>query len=184
MKALIFFIIPFFAYTQDISPYYPTKQTDAYRGNEATQLTYYDSMFVQGLIPNFLSNNMGMVQMSSDMDSKTSTIKQVYQDSFSTGKLVFQIKTDVITSNVPIPEIVTSIKITGTSDRVKSFFINYWGTKIDWDSEKSDVERKQMQDIIRFYHNSGKPYITITNSTFKNKNDFEIHFNKLLNENQ
>lgn len=177
---LLMFFYGYNTFAQDISPYYPAKQGSAYRGNEPTQLTYYDSMFVQGLIPNFLSNRMGMTQISVDGDK---IIKQVYQDGFSNGKLIFELHTEPINSKVDFPEIVKSIKITGTKDRVIAFFIEYWGTKIDWDPKKSDVERLQMQDVIKFYFNNGKPYITITNSTYKTTKEFEDHFNKLLAEN-
>lgn len=180
---LLIFFYSYYTFAQDISPYYPAKQGNAYRGNEPTQLTYYDSMFIQGLLPNFLSNRMGMAQVSADRDEKTSVIKQVYQDGFSDGKLIFDLKTEMINSKVDIPEVVKSIKISGTKDRVIAFFVEYWGTKIDWDPKKSDVQRLQMQDIIRFYFNNGKPYIIVTNSTYKNTKEFEDHFNKLLAEN-
>lgn len=177
---LLLFFYGYYISAQDISPYYPTKQSSAYRGNEPTQLTYYDSMFVQGLLPNFLSNRMGMTQISVDGNK---VIKQVYQDSFSNGKLIFELYTDTINSKVDFPEIVKSIKISGTKDRVIAFFVEYWGTKIDWDAKKSDVQRLQMQDVIKFYFNNGKPYITITNSAYKTTKEFEEQFNKLLAEN-
>lgn len=183
MKNLIFILFSCFIFGQDVSPYYPAKQDNAYRGGEPSQLTYYDTSFIQGLLPNFLRNNLGMTQISTDMDVKTKTIRQTYQDSFSTGKLTFTITTDVIDSNVTNPEIVTSVKITGTPSRVLDFFVRYWDSTIDFESIKADVERKHFQDIAKLYFNKGKPYILVVNNAYKNTKEFEIFFNKLLSDN-
>lgn len=184
MKKLLFFLLlSGFAFGQEISPYYPAKQENARRGNEPSQLTYYDSQFVQGLLPNFLSNKMMMTQIDTDFDIKTKTLRQSYQDKFSSGKLIITLTTDLINSKVEVPEIIKSIKITGTPERVITFFVEYWDTTLDFRSLKSDVERKHMQDVARFYFNKGKPYITVTNGTFKNTKEFEEYFNKLLADN-
>ncbi|ROI09779.1 hypothetical protein EGI11_03205 [Chryseobacterium sp. H3056] len=181
MKKLLFFLlISTLCGAQNVSPYYPAKQDNAYRGNEPSQLTYYDTSFVQGLIPEFLKNNLGMIQVSSEMDVKTKNIKQIYQDQFSDGKLVFDLSTDVINADVQNPEVVSAVKITGTPERVISFFVRYWDTTIDFKTLKSDIERRQMQDVANLYFNKGKPYIMVKNNTYKSAKEFEPHFAKLL----
>lgn len=177
-KLLLFILISGFTFGQEISPYYPAKQDNAWRGNEPTQLTYYDAMFVAGALQNFVTDHMAMAVTGSDASTYH------FQDKFSTGKLNITLKQEKINSNVAVPEIVTSIKISGDKDRVYTFFIDYWGTTIDWDAKKSDVERKHQQDVIRLHFNSGKPYITITNGTYKNTADFEAYFNTLLEKPQ
>ena len=179
-KLLLFLLLSSFAFGQYVSPYYPTQQTNAVRGFEATQLTYYDTSYVQSVIPAFLSNNLGMTQINTDLDRKTHILTQVYQDKFSSGKLIFQMSTSVINSDVILPEIVTSIKVTGSPDRVISFFVRFWDTTLDFTNIKSDVERKHMQDVARFYFNKGKPYINVINNTYKSAKEFETFFNELL----
>lgn len=177
-KILLFILMSGFAFGQEISPYYPAKQDNAWRGNEPTQLTYYDAMFVAGALQNFVTDRMAMAVTGSDASTYH------FQDKFSTGKLNITLKQEQIKANVAIPEIVTSIKISGDKDKVYTFFVEYWGTTIDWDAKKSDVERKHQQDVVRLHFNGGKPYITITNGTYKNTADFEIYFNTLLEKPQ
>ncbi len=179
-KALLFLLFSAFAFGQNVSPYYPAKQPEAYRELETSQLTFYDTMFVQSVIPEFLSRAMGMTQIDSDLNPKTMVLKQIYQDQFSTGKLNFEFKTDVIKSEVETPEIVKSVKITGTPERVIRFFVRYWDTSLDFETVRADVERKHFQDIVKFYFNKGKPYILVTNSTFKSTKEFEDFFNNKL----
>lgn len=182
-KTLLLLLFSVFAFGQNVSPYYPAKQSEALRGLEPSQLTYYDTIFFQSLIPEFLNRNMAMTQVDTDLNPKTMVLKQSYQDQFSTGVLNFEVKTDVIKSNVETPEIVKSIKVTGTPERVIRFFVRYWDSTLDFESVKSDVERKHLQDSAKFYFNKGKPYILVTNNTYKTTKDFEIFFNKKLKEN-
>ncbi|GAA5096831.1 hypothetical protein GCM10023210_31130 [Chryseobacterium ginsengisoli] len=171
---IILLLFSSFAFGQEISPYYPAKQDNAWRGNEPTQLTFYDAMFVAGALQNFVSDHMAMAVTGSDASTYH------FQDKFSTGKLNIALKQEQIKANVPNPEIVTSIKISGDKDKVFTFFVEYWNTTINWDAKKSDIERLHQQDVIRLHFNAGKPYITITNGTYKNKADFEAFFNTLL----
>lgn len=176
-KLLLFILLSSLAFGQEISPYYPAKQENAWRGNEPTQLTFYDAMYVAGALQNFVTDRMAMAVIGSDASTYH------FQDKFSTGKLNIAIKQEQIKANVDNPEIVTSIKISGDKDKVYTFFVEYWGTTIDWDAKKSDIERLHQQDIIRLHYNNGKPFITIINGTYKNKADFEAFFNTLT-ENQ
>lgn len=173
-KLLLFILMSGLSFAQEISPYFPAKQDNAWRGNEPTQLTYYDAMFVTGTLQNFVSDRMAMAVTGS-----TGTTFH-FQDKFASGKLNISLKQEQIKSDVAVPEIVTSIKIYGDKDKVYTFFTEYWGTTIEWNPKKSDVERLHQQDIIRLHFNNGKPYITITNGTYKNTADFEVFFNTLL----
>ncbi|MCT2563965.1 hypothetical protein [Chryseobacterium herbae] len=173
-KILLFILLSVFTFGQEISPYHPAKQDNAWRGYEPTQLTFYDAMFVAGALQNFVTDRMAMVVTGSDASTYH------FQDKFSTGKLNIALKQEKIKSNVAVPEIVISIKISGDKDKVYTFFVEYWGTTIDWGAKKADVERTHMQDVIRLHFNGGKPYITITNGTYKSTSDFENFFNTLL----
>ena len=171
---IILLFISSLVFGQEISPYYPAKQENAWRGNEPSQLTYYDAIYVAGTLQNFITDRMAMAVTGSDASTYH------FQDKFSTGKLNVTLKQEKINSNVAVPEIVTSIKISGDKDKVYAFFADYWETTIDWNAKKSDIERKHQQDVVRLHFNNGKPYITIINGTYKNTSDFEAHFNTLL----
>lgn len=192
---LLFLLLSAFAFGQDISPYYPAKQTDAWRGLEPTQLTYYDEQYVQGAVSNFMSLKMGMTSLESqdtDWNTKAQFYSSVFQDRFSTGKIKVTYYYDKmqakvffagISETIENPAIIKSLKITGTPNRVIAFFVEYWGSNLDFNSIKADVERKQMQDVAKFYYNKGKPYIIIENNTYKSTKEFEDFFNLRLQEN-
>jgi len=170
-------------FSQEISPYYPTKQDNAYRGAEASQLTYYYSDYVQGLLQNFLDYNLMMSLIDTKVDLKNKIYTQVYQDKFSTGKLYVNLYFDKIDANVTNPEIIKSIKITGTRMNVIYFFVKFWDTTIQYEDVKADVERNQLQDKARLYFNTGKPYIVISNTAYHTTKDFEEFYKKLLADN-
>lgn len=184
-KNLFFLFFSVFSYAQYVSPYYPLKQDAEYRAEKPGQLTYYSSDFVQGLLQNFMKYRLGMSMIDSKSDDKNKAYTQIYQDMFSTGKLYVTLKWEIIrpksaSEDDIIPEVVKSIKITGTPSRVISFFVYYWDTTIDFESVKSDIERKHMQDVAHFYFNKGKPYILVKNGTFDTIKEFEEYFNTLL----
>jgi hypothetical protein len=178
-KLLLFILFSGFAFGQDISPYYPAKQLEALQGNEPTQLTYYDSQYTTNCLISFLTYRMGMSQLEPQKGKTDSETIYPFQDKFSDGKIYVTLNEAKINTDALYPVIVTSLKINGTKDRVFSFFINYWNTTIDWDAKKSDIERKHFQDVIRLHFNNGKPYITITNASYKNTKEFEAFFNDL-----
>lgn len=175
-KIILFLLLASFSFAQEISPYYPATQPEAYRG-EVTQLTYYDVMYVQLALQGFVNDRLGMTLLDSDMNKTSATYK--FQDRFSTGKLIINLVQTPINVDSNVPVIVQSVKISGSKDRVFSFFVNYWGTTINWDAKKSDVERRHMQDIVRLHFNGGNPYITVTNAAYKTPKDFEVFFNDL-----
>lgn len=179
MKKIIFFLLlSCFCLGQEISPYYPATQPEAYLG-ETTQLTYYDSQYVINNLISFLSYNMLMTQTDIKKGKTAFENTYVFQDKLSNGKLYITLQEAEINVKALYPVIVIKLKISGTKDRVFSFFINYWNTTINWDASKSDVERRHMQDIIRLHFNNGNPYITVANATYKNSKDFENFFNDL-----
>lgn len=182
MKKLILLLLPLFSFSQEISPYYPIKQDNAYRGYEPTQLTYYSSDYVQGTIANFLDRQMMMTQIDVKADVKSKSYTQIYQDKFSDGKLMVTLNYDVIDAAVTNPEIIKSLKITGSRMSVLGFYVRFWHTKMKFEDITADVERNHLQDKVKLFFNNGKPYITITNTTYPTSKDFTAHYNKLLSE--
>lgn len=143
----------------------------AWRGLEPTQLTYYDFEYVQGALQNFLNDRMVMTNTDAFFD-KNKNLTLAYQDKMSNGKLNFTFNNFTAKINDEDVEITKSILVKGTPNRLFNFFVNYYKSTMHFNDFKSDVMVHQMQDDVRLFFNSGKPYITITNSTYKSKDEF------------
>ena len=81
---------------------------------------------------------------------------------------------------------IRSAKMTGDKERLLDFFIVFWETTINFKepSGNSDVSLNMGQDVVKYYFNKGKPYITVTNSTYKNLEEFKVYFETLKAENK
>lgn len=185
MKKIVFILSFLCGYTsilsQEITPYYPTKESrEAWLGYTPTQLTYYDDAYVQGAIMNFVSMNLGMTNIDMTANRKKKEFTSIFQDQFSTGKLYITYKYDIIDVDMVNPAIIKSIIIKGDTDRVISFFVRFWRTNYHSDDLKENVTRKHLQDVITFYFNKGKPYIEIKNGTFNSVSEFETYFKEKL----
>jgi hypothetical protein len=76
---------------------------------------------------------------------------------------------------------IRTLKITGSKDRLISFFVEFWNTTINFEAPtgNSDVSLLTGQDVVKYFINKGKPYITITNSTYKSLEEFKTFFDTI-----
>ena len=185
-KILLLTLLTFslFIQAQEVSPYYPAKNNVTDPFNFTSQLTYFDLNYISNNISEFLTYRMNMVVEKED-DSKLL---------FDGGKNVYQY-TDriaasgshnlIITYNVGKTNdiyVIKSVTISGDKERVYDFFVEFWKTTINFKepSGKSDVSLLTGQDVVKLFFNKGKPYITVTNGTYKTIEEFNLKFNQLL----
>lgn len=187
-KIILLFLIIMgegFLYSQEITPYYPTKESrEAWLGYTPTQLTYYDDIYVQGAIMNFISANLGMTNIDMTANRKKKEFTSIFQDRFSTGKLYVTYKYDTIDVDIVNPTIIKSLVIRGDSDRVISFFVQFWKTNYHSDDLKENIIRRHLQDVATFYYSKGRPYIEVKNSAFSSVREFEAYFKDKLMKNK
>ncbi|MDV6170217.1 hypothetical protein R1T16_17405 [Flavobacterium sp. DG1-102-2] len=172
-----------FCQGQDVSPYYPAKNKVSDPYDFTSQLTYFDMNYISNNISEFLTYRMNMGVSKTD-DSKlmhdggvytvhyTDKISQSGNQSLTISYNVVKV-TDIYT--------IQSVKITGSPDRVISFFVEFWQTSMNFEAPKgkSDVSLLTGQDVVKFYFNKGKPYIDVTNNTFKTVAEFEKYYKNL-----
>lgn len=171
---------------QEVSPYYPAKNVVKDPYHFTSQITYFDMNYSTNNISEFMKYRLNMAVTKTD-DSKllhtggTYIIEYTDRLSFSGGKNL------IFTYNVgKVNDIYTikSLKITGSKERLISFFVEFWQTSINFEkpSGKSDVSLRTGQDVAKFFFNKGAPFITVSNSSYKNIEDFKEYFNKLIAE--
>jgi len=176
-------LLAMFTQAQEVSPYYPAKNKVSDPYDFTSQLTYFDMNYISNNISEFLTYRMNMVVTKSD-DSKLlhdgGNYIIEYADRISQsgkGSLIINY-TVVMVENVYT---IQAVKISGSKDRVISFFVEFWQTAMNFEAPKgnADVSLLTGQDVAKFYFNKGKPYILVTNSTFKTKEEFIKYFKKL-----
>lgn len=168
---------------QEISPYYPCKNTISNPYYFSSQITYFDMNTICDNISDFLLYRMNMDVSKRDHskllhDGGAYIIN--YTDELTQSgheNLIFNYNIGKVDNVYTIK----SLKITGSKQRLISFFIQFWQASKDFKtpSGKSDVTFLIGQDVARFYFNKGKPYITVTNNIYKSLDEFNIYFQAL-----
>lgn len=172
-----------FTQAQEVSPYYPAKYTGKTGFHFTSQLTYFDLNFISNNISEFLLNRLSMVVEKTD-DSKllfdggrytVNYVDRLSQSGLKKLAVVYEVSkvNDVYTIN--------SVTINGSDERVTDFFIEFWQTAMNFEEPKgnSNVSVLTGQDVVKYYFNKGKPYVAVTNGTFKTVEEFKNHFQKL-----
>lgn len=175
-----FLLISFLGSSQEVSPFYPAKYIGDKPARFTSQMTYFDLNFINTHVGEFLNFKMAMSIEETDSSKLTHNggkLTTVYVDKISQSKAA---KLTITYDVVKVSDIYTiqSVKITGDKQRVVDFFIEFWQTSINFKepSGNSDVSLNMGQDIVKYYFNKGKPYITVTNSTYKNVEEFKTFF--------
>lgn len=168
---------------QEVSPFYPAKNVVNDPYDFTSQITYFDMNYISNNISEFLTYRMNMAVVKSD-DSKLLHNGGAYTITYTDKVSQSGNQNLVFTYNVGIVDnvyTVKDLKITGSNKRVISFFVNFWQTSKNFTapSGNSDVSLLTGQDVAKFYFNKGKPYITVTNNTFKSLEEFKTYFQKL-----
>ncbi|WP_269233833.1 hypothetical protein [Flavobacterium flavigenum] len=180
---LTYLFLSISAQSQKVSPYYPAKHVVDDPSTFTSQITYFDMNYITNNISEFLTYSMYMVLTKSD-DSKLlydgGSYTITYTDKFAQSgnkKLIF----DYSIGKVDDVYTIKSLKITGSEDRLITFFVEFWQTTKNFTAPagNSDVSLLTGQDVAKFYFNKGKPYITVTNNTFKSIEEFKEYFHKL-----
>jgi len=168
---------------QDVSPYYPAKNivNDPY--DFTSQITYFDMNYITNNISEFLSYRMNMAVTKTDNtkllhDGGNYTV--TYADKLGqsgNANLIFSYSIGLVDNIYTIK----NLKITGSKERLISFFVEFWQTSKNFTSPSgnSDVSLLTGQDVAKFYFNKGKPYITVTNNTYKSLDEFKVYFQNL-----
>lgn len=172
-----------FVNAQEVSPYYPAKNVVNDPYYFTSQITYFDMNYITNNISEFLTYRMNMTVTKSD-DSKLlhdgGSYTVTYTDKLAQSgynNLIFNYSIGMVDNVYTIK----SLKITGSKERLISFFVEFWQTSKNFKapSGNSDVSALTGQDVAKFYFNKGKPYITVTNNTFKSLDEFKVYFQKL-----
>ena len=171
------------AKSQEVSPFYPAKYIGDNPARFTSQMTYFDLNFMNTRTSEFLYHKMAMDVEKSDASKLAhdgGKLTTIYVDKIAQGAASHLIITYDV---VKVSDIYTigSVKITGDKKRVLSFFINFWKTSINFETPAgdSDVSLNMGQDVVKYFFNKGKPYITVTNSTYKNVDEFKVYFENL-----
>lgn len=187
MKKIIIFLLfyNFTLFAQEVSPYYPAKYIGENPSEFTSQLTYFDSNFICNKVSDFIHYKMAMTVDSSNdskllYDGGELTYRYVNMFSSSNKGLIIKYYIGMVNDIYTIK----SVKISGDSDSVISFFINFWQTSMNFKepSGKSDVSLLTGQDVVKFYFNKGKPYISVTNGTYKTIEEFNLKFNQMKSQ--
>lgn len=181
-KLLLLFLLSasFSGKSQEVSPFYPAKYVGERRFGFTSQMTYFDLNFININVSEFLTYKMLMDIEKTDSSKLLHDGGKLiisYSDRFAqSGSLKLAIAYDVV--KVQDVYTIQAAKITGDKKRIISFFINFWETTINFEepSGNSDVSLNMGQDVVKYYFNKGKPYITITNGTYKNAEEFRTFF--------
>lgn len=184
MKSRIILILSmlfsFVVNAQEVSPYYPAKGNFKSPYYFTSQLSYFDLNYISNNISEFLTYRLNMVVDKDDSskllkDGGTYNISYVDRISTSGNEKINFVYTVGLVDNVYT---IKTVKITGTKESLITFFVEFWQTTINFQepSGKSDVSLLTGQDVVKYYVNKGKPYITITNNTFKDLEEFKKHF--------
>lgn len=180
---ILLFFISFFSHSQEVSPYYPAKNmvNDPY--DFTSQITYFDMNYITNNISEFLSYRMNMAVTKTDNtkllhDGGNYTV--TYTDKLGqsgNANLAFNYSIGIVDNVYTIK----SLKITGSKERLISFFVGFWQTTKNFTSPSgnSDVSLLTGQDEAKFFFNKGKPYITVVNKTFKTIEEFKVYFQDL-----
>ncbi|MDA6068657.1 hypothetical protein NJT12_03400 [Flavobacterium sp. AC] len=185
MKIIIFscLLIVSFVNAQEVSPYYPAKNVVNDPYDFTSQITYFDMNYITNNISEFLTYRMNMTVTKTDNskllhDGGSYTI--IYGDKIAqsgNANLVFNYTIGIVDNVYTIK----SLKITGSKERLISFFVEFWQTSKNFTSPSgnSDISLLTGQDVAKFYFNKGKPYITVTNNTYKSLDEFKVYFQNL-----
>jgi len=180
---LFFLMTSLLAKSQEVSPFYPAKYIGDNPARFTSQMTYFDLNFMNTRTSEFLYYKMAMNVEKSDAAKLLhdgGKLTTTYVDKIAQGEASHLIITyDVV--KVSDVYTIQSVKITGHKKRVLSFFINFWKTSINFETPagNSDVSLNMGQDVVKYFFNKGNPYITVTNSTYKNVDEFKVHFENL-----
>ena len=183
MKNILFFfflLTPFLGNSQEVSPFYPAKYIGDKPARFTSQMTYFDLNFINTHVSEFLNFKMAMAIQKTDSSKllhEGGKLTVAYIDKIAQGKPgTLTISYDV----VKVSDIYTiqSVKITGDKLRLIDFFVEFWNTTPNFQepSGNSDVSLNMGQDVVKYYFNKGKPYITVTNGTYKNVEEFRTFF--------
>ncbi|MRX70285.1 hypothetical protein GJU42_20105 [Flavobacterium resistens] len=148
-----------------------------------SQITYFDMNYISNNISEFLTYRMNMTVTKSDNTKllhNGGTYSITYTDKISQSgneKLIFSYDVGLIDNVYTIK----NLKITGSKDRLISFFVEFWQTSKNFTAPagNADVSLLTGQDVAKFYFNNGKPYIAVINNTFKSIDEFKVYFEKL-----
>lgn len=183
MKKTLLFISLFLSFAsnaQEVSPYYPAKGNFKSPYYFTSQFSYFDLNYISNNISEFLTYRLNMVINKDDSskllkDGGTYSVNYVERISTSGKERLNFIYTVGLVDNVYT---IKTVKITGTKESLISFFVEFWQTTMNFQepSGKSDVSLLTGQDVVKYYVNKGNPYITITNNTFKDLEDFKKYF--------
>jgi hypothetical protein len=180
---LVYLLMASYLQAQEVSPYYPAKNVVNDPYDFTSQITYFDMNYITTNISEFLSFRMNMTVVKSDNTKllhNGGSYKITYTDKLAQSgnqSLIFSYNIGMVDNVYTIKD----LKITGSNKRLISFFINFWQTSKNFTepSGNSDVSLLTGQDIAKFYFNKGKPFISVTNNTFKSLEEFKQYFQKL-----
>lgn len=182
ISIIICIVVSMAAYSQQpsISPYYPDIATIGSYNDLQTQVTYFDLNFVNAKIQEYMDKEMQMYVSGDkyDLVAGKGNITFVYSDK---GAINTTIKKMSFIFNVePINNefVIKSCKIVGNSERLVAFYVSFWSSPLNFDQVKSKgiIYNNFMMDKISFHYNGNNPYITITNGSINNFQDFTTKY--------
>lgn len=155
------------------------------RHGDATQITYFDLNFVEGLMQDFMKRQMGMT-----IDNVSKFIKQGEYQTFTVsyaqmatmgGKVPHLYLKYTIFDNKDKNPIIKALSITGNSDKVIYFFVSYWPTNLNIDVQKSKIAYSYLiQDkaTIKFNPANSQWSIVVDNTTIHSLPDYYVALSK------
>jgi len=152
---------------------------------DATQITYFDLNFADGLIQDFMSNrlNFAVTNVSKFIkvginETFTVTYTQMATMGGKPAHLYFKY---LIFTNKQNHPIIKSLDISGYSLSVINFFVSYWPTVINFDPSKTKIAYSHLwQDkaTIKCNQATGVWSISIENTTIHDLNEYYSELDK------
>lgn len=148
---------------------------------DATQITYFDLNFVDGLMQHFMKNNLNMVidnvsKFKKEGYYQTFTVSYAQMATIGTGKIPHVYFKYTIFDNKEKHPIIKSCIISGNASKVIYFYASYWPTTMNFDGSHDKVAFNYLlQDkaTIRLNPANATWNITVENTTIKSIADYE-----------
>jgi len=148
---------------------------------DATQITYFDLNFVDGLMQNFVPKQLGMAIATAPNLTKESLIVTYTQMATMGAKPAhLYFKYSYFTNKQGHP-IIKSLEIYGYSLSVIKFFVSYWPTTINFDPSKNKIAYNYLwQDkaTIKCNQSTGAWSISVENTTINGLDKYYSELNK------
>lgn len=181
MKKISFILLLFItvnSFAQKISPYFPDPFLTSSSNKYQTQISYFDLNFVTLKLQDYMSYKFLMTlndeKTKYELNEGKGDITFAFIDKMAINKKPRELFFKYSVFPLEKELVITELKITGDTDTVLRFYIDFWTTTLNFDdvSKTETVSNRLFQDRISYSYNNGNSYVTVKNTTIENPEEF------------